>query len=124
MHWHRTKMGHDLHAPLHSVGRAKFVIEKPCSYGAAHSRCIALWGSSSQYPCVNCGDASDHWAYDGTDPNELCGRQRSSELVYSRYPEFYMPMCWPCHASHDAKWRRDLKAQFDEFQQWKLQRTG
>ena len=42
-------------------------IFEDCSYVAAHHRCRALWGSAREYPCIQCGNAAEDWAYDGTD---------------------------------------------------------
>lgn len=68
------------------------------SYRGAHGRCTTLWGSASQYPCVQCGETASDWAYDGTDETELVdgtGRR------YSAWPEFYMPMDRSCHRLFD-----------------------
>lgn len=86
----------------------------------AHSRVSALWGKASQYPCVQCGEPAKDWAYDGTDPAEKYGPQarRGKEYwsFYSICPEFYMPMCRPCHRSRDgARAQRELR----EYRQWK-----
>jgi hypothetical protein len=83
-----------------------------------------LWGSARLYPCIECGKAAEQWAYDGTDPEELSGLQKGYVRVYSRYPEFYMPMCRRCHTKRDEDWRKELKAQFSEFMQWKKLKTG
>jgi hypothetical protein len=85
-----------------------------CSYSASHHRCRQLWGRVQQYPCVECGKPAGEWAYDGKDPTELYynrpnfGRLRTI-LPYSRFPEFYLPMCTSCHK------RRDLQELHDEF---------
>lgn len=47
-----------------------------------------------------------HWAYDGTDPTYLMGSHNNKQrthLRYSRYPEFYMPMCAKCHRALDGE---------------------
>lgn len=67
------------------------------TYHAAHKRLAALWGSARLHPCVKCLKDAQDWAYDGTDPDELCTGGRR----WSRYPEFYMPMCKSCHKMLD-----------------------
>lgn len=77
-----------------------------CSYIAAHHRCRALWGSASQYPCIGCGNAAQDWAYDGTDKEmEMLDARVEWVVAYSRFPEFYMPMCKPCHKERDIERR-------------------
>lgn len=80
-------------------------------YSAAHLRVKAQWGSASQYSCVECGSQAREWAYDGTDPEQLFGHQtaseKSSKVFYSRYPEFYMPMCLSCHRTRDSRKAQD-----------------
>ena len=70
-------------------------------YQIAHRRVKRLWGPASDYPCVKCGGAEAHWAYDGTDPTAHVWSQR---CFYSQWPEFYMPLCPPCHGYFDAHW--------------------
>ena len=74
------------------------------TYSAAHYRVKRLWGKASQYLCVSCDRVAQQWAYDGSDPGELCAfdgaaQQRGSSrpMAYSAWPEFYMPMCRSCH---------------------------
>lgn len=98
----------------------------PCNWAASHARCRALWGSASQYSCIDCGLQAKDWAYDGADPSERLGETDpanigSSSLVrYSLYPEFYMPMCRKCHAIRD---KGAAKAELREYRLWK-HRTG
>lgn len=79
---------------------------------SAHTRLHRLWGKASQYACVECGEPAREWAYDGTDPSQLYGlSDHGSWVLYSRFPEFYMPMCFPCHRRRDgAKARQELHA--------------
>lgn len=76
------------------------------SFCGAHNRVRALWGSPKQYPCIECGKPASEWAYDGTDPTQRYGSVGSDPsaawVFYSMYPEFYMPMCRPCHARRDG----------------------
>lgn len=68
---------------------------------AAHGRCRRLWGSASQYPCVQCDKYAREWAYDGTDPTQKYGPSKDSYIYYSPWPEFYMPLCFKCHKKKD-----------------------
>lgn len=95
----------------------------PVGCSAAHSRCASPWGRASQYPCVECGKRAAQWAYDGTDPMESLegiahgSRGAVSYVLYSQWPEFYMPMCIPCHRRRDgAKMSEELR----EYRAWRL----
>lgn len=91
------------------------------SITAMHHRCRSLWGPASGYPCVNCNEMAAHWAYDGTDPNQLYGPTTGGYwCYYSEWPEFYMPMCARCHNRRDKALAR---AELHEYRQWK-HRTG
>ncbi len=78
-------------------------LQNYCDFAAAHVRVTTLWGKASQYPCIECGGPARDWAYDGTDPTELLGTgvAGGSLMRYSRFPEFYMPMCRKCHHGRD-----------------------
>lgn len=69
----------------------------------AHARCRKLWGSASQYPCIECGKQARDWAYDGTDPDQRYTNKRGVYVFYSAWPEFYMPMCRKCHRKRDSE---------------------
>lgn len=86
-----------------------------CSYIGAHHRCRALWGSAQQYPCVKCGEPAEDWAYDGMDPKELHDSRVEWVVTYSIFPEFYMPMCKPCHKPRDVERRQ---AEYELFREW------
>lgn len=93
MHYWRLRNGKDLTAPPRTGGVVK--------YPMAHHRVKKLWGPARQYQCIGCGSQAQEWAYDGTDPAQL-----SDPLgPYSIHPEFYVPMCVPCHRKFDAKGR-------------------
>ncbi|ABE67692.1 hypothetical protein Wildcat_87 [Mycobacterium phage Wildcat] len=88
------------------------MLSPTCSYDTAHTRCKNLWGSASLYPCIQCSEPAREWAYDGTDPTEMMGfsgapgtkrqeRRGGTEMAYSAWPEFYMPMCSTCHSAFD-----------------------
>lgn len=101
-------------------------IHDECSYHAAHDRLHKQWGSASQYGCIACPKTATDWAYDGTDPSQLYnqtswGKGRAlSWVFYSRYPEFYMPMCRRCHRARDLHL---AFAELHEYREWK-HRTG
>jgi hypothetical protein len=99
-----------------------------CTYGGAHHRCRAIWGRVQQYACVECGDPAEEWAYDGTDQSELHDTkhdwQLRSYLPYSRFPEFYMPMCKRCHKKSDMKRLRVALQQFRESRKSQRQLLG
>jgi len=97
------------------------------TYHGAHHRCGALWGAAKYHPCCRCGKPAADWAYDGTDPTELyhdTGIEDAvrSILPYSRFPEFYMPMCKVCHKQRDLQ---ELDDDLVAFREWrKSQRSG
>lgn len=75
------------------------------TFSSAHGRIYSLWGSASQYDCIyNCGRKAKDWSYDGTDPTELYGSVSGcpAKARYSRYPEYYLPACRPCHRKRDG----------------------
>jgi hypothetical protein len=91
-----------------------------CTYTGAHHRCRALWGRVQQYPCIECGDPAEEWAYDGTDPSELYDTRHDwrlrSIIPYSKFPEFYMPMCKRCHKKLDME---RLQTELQQFRGWR-----
>ena len=95
-----------------------------CTYIGAHHRCRALWGSSQQHPCIECGEPAEDWAYDGTDPTELYDTRNDWVVAYSRFPEFYMPMCKPCHKERDVERRQAERRLFREWRQSQMQPFG
>lgn len=98
------------------------------TYHGAHQRCAALWGAAKHHPCVECGKAAADWAYDGTDPTEKYYDAPDdfdavrTILPYSRFPEFYMPMCKACHKQRDMQ---ELNDDLEAFREWrKTMRSG
>lgn len=92
----------------------------------AHRRVKKLWGSASNYPCVNCGQKSCDWAYDGTDPTQRLGKGSNNDRKseggrrvgwFSVWPEFYKPMCRSCHIGHD---RRSSAEELQEYRRWRM----
>lgn len=73
------------------------------TYSGAHGRVKYFFGPANLNPCVMCGGGAAEWAYDGTDPDELFELVNGKwPVVYSAWPEFYMPLCHPCHRQKDA----------------------
>lgn len=74
-------------------------------YRASHDRNVRKWGPASEYDCIECGAQAREYAYDGTDPGELSGHVLANGVEYpvswSRWPEFYMPLCFACHRKRD-----------------------
>lgn len=86
---------------------------EPIKYRSAHKRTERTLGKAREHLCVACGAAAEQWAYDGTDPTELrepaTRHGRECIMAFSRFPEFYMPMCEPCHKRRDITNRRDQR---------------
>ena len=80
-------------------------LDAETGYRASHSRNVRKWGPASDYWCVECGGEAREYAYDGTDPGELSGSIRANGVDYpvtwSRWAEFYMPLCFACHRKRD-----------------------
>ncbi len=73
------------------------------TYFGAHGRVKNTFGSATQYKCVQCSRPAAEWAYDGTDESEITGLVSGKwPVTYSVWPEFYMPLCFPCHRAKDA----------------------
>lgn len=71
--------------------------------GAAHRRCRILWGRAAEHTCIECGNEAYDWAYDGTDSSQLYADNGNGTWTwFSRFPEFYMPMCRSCHRKRDG----------------------
>lgn len=119
MHYQRRRKGQNLTAPTrYGPKRGMNLWVNDITYNAAHQRVRQEFGLAKNFACVECGEAAHHWAYDGTDPTELLGRDRDRGMCwYSRYPEFYMPLCRRCHGQRDGAIR---KAELAEFRQWKM----
>ena len=72
----------------------------------AHQLVEKQWGRAVTHQCINCERQARDWAYDGTDPSEIL----EGKWLYSRWPEFYMPMCRSCHKKLDgAKQGEELR---------------
>jgi hypothetical protein len=110
VHYHRSLGGFSMTRPLNSLCDWT----KSVSYESAHKRIRKTWGPATLYECMKCVASAHHWAYDGTDPTQLLGDKGQ---WYSRYPEFYMPMCRRCHGAKDGA---AMSAELLEYRKWKL----
>lgn len=74
------------------------------SYAAVHMRIASVWGSASQFACIECEADAEHWAYQHNDPNP----RRSPEGMPYSTDIFgcYEPMCRHCHRRLDADFDR------------------
>lgn len=86
---------------------------EPVTYRATHARVVSTFGRAATHPCIDCGAQAKEWAYDGTDPSQILGAVNVSGTAYrvtwSRFPEFYMPLCFPCHRRLDrGRWAAEL----------------
>jgi hypothetical protein len=109
-HWAQDRAGR----PLRLI--TKYDIRTACSYSGAHTRIRRIWGSARDYPCLECGDPAREWAYLGGDPEELYTEKPNKLLgymAYSRFPEFYGPLCTRCHRQRD---RARLHQEYEELQ--------
>lgn len=88
-----------------------------CRYDAAHRRVHAQFGRAADNLCIECGELAADWAYDHTDPTELHEDRGMGIglLFYSRFPEFYAPMCKKCHKVADTRRVAAERASYREF---------
>lgn len=109
MHYQRQKRNRpmDIAARLYDLHNA-------VTPSGAHYRATAAFGPVKDVPCMECSGPSYDWAYDGTDPSQLydSNGKGKNKVFYSRYPEFYMPMCRRCHLTRD---RRLLAKELEEY---------
>ena len=104
-----------------SYRKPSYAIQPVTNGCSAHRRVIKTWGRAKDHPCVECNNPAYDWAYDGTDPSERYSQRSTGHWVlFSSWPEFYMPMCRSCHCARDrAIAARELR----EYREWKF-RTG
>jgi hypothetical protein len=72
------------------------------NYYSVHDRMRRARGPASAHACLHCGAFADEWAYDHTDPDELCG---ADGLPYSTDQSRYIPLCHRCHRQFDRSFR-------------------
>ncbi len=68
-------------------------------YTAAHDRVRKLYGSASQYFCVDCLDWARDWSLQTDSPRVR--RDADSGLLLSPDPDDYVPRCKSCHCRYD-----------------------
>ena len=101
---HRARQLRGVELDIPAKGSFEYQANHPIGQASAHIRVAKLWGSATNHPCIECGDAAHEWAYDGTDPTQMYAKTRvdaETWIFYSRWPEFYMPMCRKCHRTLD-----------------------
>jgi hypothetical protein len=74
------------------------------NYHIIHKYVRTTRGSASSYACVSCRSQAQEWAYNYQDPDDFL---TTVDLMASRRPEFYEPMCKPCHRKYDSAWRKN-----------------
>lgn len=79
--------------------------EHMLSYRGAHRRVEAERGAAGDYPCQECGKRASEWAYNHEDEAELHGYHGNHLMAFSLSPNFYVPMCVPCHRAFDKEKR-------------------
>jgi hypothetical protein len=115
------------------------------SYGGLHVLVRQLWGKASEHRCVNpsgserCKGQASQWAYDHHDPTELKYVYRGRVMLFSVWPEFYMPLCRVCHKQMDlakrgrpihqpprpaGQRRKYVPKTAAEWEQWQLARAA
>ncbi|MBQ0974758.1 hypothetical protein KBZ00_27050 [Streptomyces sp. RK31] len=75
----------------------------PYAYEQAHTRVKNLNGPARNHPCEFCGLRAHDWALDWESPDIVRDQQWRA---YSPNPDWYMPLCRPCHKTYDAHVRR------------------
>ena len=68
-------------------------------YETAHARVQRARGKASQYKCVDCGNAAEHWSYTYESDTEVLDPVRGCPI--SSDPMDYEPRCIRCHAYFD-----------------------
>lgn len=81
-------------------------LQRVKSYEQVHAGLFWMFGRASEHPCVRCGVAGKHWAYQyNAGDVEL---RSPSGAPYSENFDHYAPMCASCHRSLDnAEMRKD-----------------
>lgn len=67
-------------------------------YRLAHIRVGRAKGKASEHDCAECGATAEQWSYNHQDPAAFVDRHGP----YSGDPQFYDPLCAPCHKRRDA----------------------
>lgn len=82
--------------------------QQEVGYSGQHTRLRRALGPAKDHPCTMCGQQAREWAYKGGHPTERVGHHGESVMAYALTLDAYMPLCRPCHVTHD---RRDTDAQ-------------
>jgi hypothetical protein len=81
-------------------------VKEKVGYAGAHYRVKVAKGRAKDHLCEECGKPAEEWAYMNGDPEELTELRRPKGIprlvAYSVHPEYYRPLCKPCHARADA----------------------
>ena len=77
--------------------------EHVLSYRGAHRRIEAEKGRASNHACEKCGGQAAEWAYNHEDDEEVYGHHGACFMAFSLSPDFYVPMCVPCHRAFDKE---------------------
>ena len=70
-------------------------------YVTAHDRTRRVRSKATEYLCISCQGQADEWAYNHDSPDHNAITDDMGR-VYSNDPNFYMPMCRPCHRTYDV----------------------
>jgi len=75
------------------------------TYRGAHYRVTTKRGPAREHFCAECNGNAAEWAYLGGDPNERVGfpDMTGRTAKFSPNPDYYVPMCRPCHRRADAR---------------------
>jgi hypothetical protein len=73
-------------------------------YWKVHRAVKDIHGPAKLHDCAFCSRDAHDWAYNHRDSNE--GVAKYNSCAYSNDPNFYIPLCRPCHRRFDKKHRR------------------
>ncbi len=96
---------------IREISAARFAIvgrlpnrQKPddeIGYTAAHDRVRKLYGSASQYFCVDCLGWADDWSLNHLSGSPKIRTDEASGMLISPDPDDYVPRCSSCHWRYD-----------------------
>ncbi len=78
-------------------------IRSTTTYSGVHSLVKQLRGPAKNYPCAECGDPAQDWAFNHEKPVNVMIDPMTGAM-YSLDPDHYDPLCKRCHK------RRDIRA--------------
>lgn len=94
---------------LPTCGKPGRHLRDDVDYFTAHRRVSNVRGKASRHLC-SCGRNAQQWAYNHKDAHQKVGIVGGVETPYSTDPEFYNPMCVPCHKRFDLERRANENA--------------